>query len=190
MMRWIRSYRLAFERNGLWSSVAAVAVAAVATLVLVATATEGLTLVRSLAIVAVAAHVASIVFGAARLVGASMVPMVGAIAVESGMGSEPSWIRSLVLGCLWFVACELAWEAIDRRRGFHYAPAAVAQRVQEVATVVGATLAIGALAAAAVSLAPARSVPLQAAVLAMVVVVLIRFARRFVESSTAASRRS
>ena len=74
-------------------------------------------------------------------------------------------MRSITVGCWWYVTMEVSWEAIERRHGARNTAEATAHRVQEVATVVGVALLIGVGASALASIAPARSVALQAVVL-------------------------
>jgi hypothetical protein len=159
--------------------VAAAAAAAVA-LGVSATAVEGQVVVDQLLGLAMIIYVGSLLVGSARWIGASSIPLLGASAIEAGFGDEPTWMRSLVIGCLWFVAVEAGWEAIDRRGGATYTMAATARRLQEVATVVGVSSVIGAAATLAAALAPTRSIPLQGLVVGGLLVAFLFMVRALI----------
>ena len=70
-----------------------------------------------LAITGVVLFAIALVVGSPRFVGLATVPVLGGALIASALGAEPAWLRSIVLGCVWYVAVELAWEAIERRDG-------------------------------------------------------------------------
>lgn len=151
-------------RPGFTFSGIAAALAAAVALGVSATAVEGRVVVNQLLVLALIGYVIPLFLGSARWLGLSSVPLLGAAVIEAGFGDEPTWMRSLVIGCLWFMAVEAGWEAIDRRSGARYTTAATARRLQEVFTVVGISVFIGAAATLGAALAPARSILLQALV--------------------------
>jgi len=136
---------------------------AVATaLALRVTATEALVAVTPLVVTGVALFTGLLFVGSARWVGVASAPMIGAIVLEAGFADEPSWIRSIVAGCVWYLALECAWEAIERRDGARSTGAAERQRLRELLAVVALSLGVGLVSAAATVVAPLRSVLLQA----------------------------
>ncbi len=151
--------------GGIWVTVLAAALGIGAASAVIITASEAHTVVVPLMTLAVILHVGFLTLGSARWVAIASLPMVGAIVLESGFAEDPSWIRSITLGCWWFVTMEVSWEAIERRYGARHTRAATARRVQEVATVVGVALLIGLVATVLISIAPSRSVAVQAVVL-------------------------
>lgn len=149
----------------MWVTVLAAAMGMGAVAAMVATASEAMTAVVPLMAVAMLLHLTFLILGSARWVASASLPMVGGIVLESGFAEESSWMRPIALGCWWYVTMEVSWEAIERRHGARTTAEATAHRVQEVATVVGVALLIGVGASALASIAPARSVALQAVVL-------------------------
>ena len=170
------------RRDGVWITLLAAVLGISAAVVMMVTASEARTAVAPLMTIAVALHITFLLLGSARWVASASLPMVGAIVLESGFADDPSWIRSIALGCWWYVTMEVSWDAIERRHGARHTAAATARRVQEVATVVGVALAIGAGALALQSLAPARSVALQAVVLGGLLTALIAMIRQVTAS--------
>lgn len=106
----------------------------------------------------------TLAIGSSWWLGASSIPLLGAALIDAGFGQDPVWLRSIVIGCGWFAVVELGWEAIERRAGGQYRPAASVRRVQEVTTVIVVAAGLGVTAVTVAALAPARSVMLQAAV--------------------------
>ena len=152
-------------RPGRYYTLAAACLIVATGIALERTATAALPAVRPTVLTGVVLGLGFLLIGSASWVGVASLPMIGAIMFESGFGDEPSWVRAIVIGCLWFVALEMSWEAIERRSGSTYTRASGATRVREVATVVGVALVLGIFAAAATEFAPARSVLVQAIVL-------------------------
>lgn len=143
----------------------AAALASIVALGVSLTAVEGRVVVNQLLGLALLIYILPLFVGSARWLGASSIPLLGAATIEAGFGAEPTWLRSLAIGCAWFVAVEAGWEAIDRRSGAHYTNAATARRLQEVTTVVAISVFVGAAATLGAVLAPTRSIPLQALVI-------------------------
>ncbi len=110
-----------------------------------------------LAVVGVATLSIALVLGSARLVGVATVPVLGGALVASAVAGEPTWVRATVLGCLWYIAAELAWDAIERRDGAQRSHGFAARRVHEVATVVALSLATAMAGFLVSSLAPVRT---------------------------------
>ena len=165
------------KQPGLFPTIAAVAMAVATAIAIIATASEAKTAVVPMVVVGLILLVVFLAVGSARWIGSSSLPMVGTIVLEAGFGNDPSWIRSIVIGCLWFATLEMSWDSIERRRGAKHTRAANARRLQEVVTVISLALVIGLVASAVTSFAPDRSVLLQALVLGGLLaafVVLIR----------------
>jgi len=150
--------------DAIGSSIAAVALSVATMLAITSTASASNQFVDQLMVLAVVVHAACIAFGTSRWIGLASVPVVLAIVTESGFSDDPSWIRATAVGCLWFVTMEMSWEAIDRRRKGTRTTGAMARRVQDIAAVLGITLAIGLVASATATFAPERTVLIQALV--------------------------
>jgi len=116
----------------------------------------------------------ALALGSARLVGVATLPVLGGALIASATANEPAWVQSIVLGCLWYVAAEFAWDAIERRDGAMRSGSFNTRRINEVATVVTLAL-ITATAGFLLSfLAPVRTVlavgPVMAGLLAGLIV--------------------
>lgn len=165
-----------------WVATAAAVLLAVSTAVAIsATATVATSAVTQLVAAGVILLVVFLLVGSSRWVGVASGPMLGAIVLEAGFADGPSWTRSILIGCLWFVTMEVSWEAIERRSRARHTRVATERRVQEVVTVVAVALVLGLVAVAATPVAPVRSVLLQAVVLGGLLtafVALVRTAAR------------
>lgn len=164
-------------RKGALVTCAALALALLATIVIITTASAQPDAVLPLALTTMASFAVLLLLGSRAFIGWTTLGVLGAVAIESGAGTEPAWTRALIIGCLWFVAVEAGWEAIDRRDGAEHTTSAQLSRVQDVAVVVGVALGVGLVAIAATAFAPVRSVALQALVLFTLVAALLMFAR-------------
>ena len=111
-----------------------------------------------MAITGVVLFAIALVVGSPRFVGLATVPVLGGALIASALGAEPAWLRSIVLGCVWYVAVELAWEAIERRDGAQRSIAFDNRRSNEIATVVLLSLAATTAGVAFSFLAPARTI--------------------------------
>ena len=143
-------------RDGLPQAAAAVAVAAAAA-ILIAVAAGGFGFAGRLAVAAVVLLVVALVLGSARGVGLTTLPMLGAAVAAFSTAAQPLWIRSILIGTLWYIASELAWDAIERRSGAVRSPELDYRRSFEVSTVVGVALTITASGFLASRLAPTRT---------------------------------
>lgn len=110
-----------------------------------------------LAIVGVALLAVALVVGSGRLVGLTTLPMLGAALVASQAAENPAWVRSIMVGILWYVTAELAWDAIERRDGVRRTKAFRDRRIDETTTVVLVTLGAAGLGLLASSQAPVRT---------------------------------
>lgn len=169
-------------RAGWVQTVAALVLAAV-TATLIAVSTSSLSGVAGrLAIASVVVFAVATLLGSARVVGLTTVPVLGAALMASATTEEPAWVRSMVLGCIWYVAVELAWDSIERRDGGHRSSALDHRRAFEVATVVVISLAVTSAGFAASTLAPQRTLFAQAAMV-LVVLAALGFAIRHVDAT-------
>lgn len=153
-------------RPGLAWSLAAALSASICLVALVVTASVARDLVTVLAAIGLILFLLSLAFGSSVAVGATSVLMLAAALIEAGASDEPVWIRSLLIACLWYVTCELGWEAIDRGDGSVRTRAAGARRLSEVGIVVIVSLTVGVVAMAFASFAPLRTLPIQVVVVA------------------------
>lgn len=173
-------------RPGWLLTAMAVVAAAVTAAFLRVTATAAEVAVTPLVLLGAVLLGGMLLVGSARWIGVSSVPMVGAMALESGFGQDPSWVRSLAAGCLWYLTLELGWEAIDRRDGARHTPAAQRQRLQEVVAVLGLSICAGGVAILAAAGAPTRSVAVQAITIGAVFAVIVVLLRRLTGLGTPA----
>ena len=96
--------------------------------------------------------------GSARLVGIATLPIFAAALIASAGADDPVWVRSIVLGVLWYLAAELAWEGIERRDGATRSSAFNDRRIDEATTVLVLTLAVTTAAFLTSFLTPVRTV--------------------------------
>lgn len=161
----------------LWSAAAATAAVTCVTISTV-TATVAAELVLLFGVLGLALFLVGLLIGLTAAIGFASVFVLSSALFEAMAVDEPVWVRSLVIGCLWFASIELGWEAIDRRNGYEATPAVGARRLQEVLTVIGVTLVVGVVAVAMQSFAPARTMSLQVLVVAGFVAAFVTVARR------------
>lgn len=139
-------------------------------------------IVLRLAIVAAVLTVGALVIGSEVLLALATAPVLGAAVAAVDASAGPTWGRSLLIGCLWFVAVELGWYAIQRR-GRDMVPVEVTvQRIREVATVVTVTLAVGVVAVGAATFSPPRSLLVRALLAATLVGGLAAVLRQLTDS--------
>ena len=104
-----------------------------------------------------------------RLVALASVPVFSAAVVHLQFSDDPAALWALGVGCGWYVATELAWEAITRRIECRFETGTVRRRAQEVVAVVAISCLIATVSLAASNLAPDRTVLLEALVIVMVI---------------------
>lgn len=129
-------------------------------------------------LIALAVLVAAVVVGSPRLAGLASLPMLLGALVGPDQSNGPPWGRSLIVGCLWYVALELVWASIEQRRDVERTEAVDRQRRREVAQVVMVAILVGTGGAVLASVAPTRTLALRAAVIAAVVAAMIGAAQR------------
>ena len=155
---------------------------AVATVI--ATSSSTVTAVSGrLAIVGLALFAIAVGLGSARLVGLATLPVLGAALVVSAAAAEPAWVRSIVLGIVWYMAVELAWEAVERRDGVRRSSAFNDRRVEEVTTVVILAFVVTTTGFLLSFLAPVRNVLIVGSVIICLIAGLRLATRRLQASS-------
>ena len=172
-------------------ALASLVVHAAATATLLATTADAslVDVVRVAVVGGVGLHVAALLLGADPLVGGG----VGALVVAATLGvlgESPDLGAPVVvlIGCGWFVAAELAWEAIARRDGFERARSATLRRLQEVGTVSALAVAVGLVAIVGSGAPPTRTLPLQALVVLLFAAAAIALTTRLRRVQDAQSR--
>ena len=138
-----------------------------------------------MAIVGVVLFALALAIGSSRVIGATSFPVLGSAFIVSAT-SETMWVQSIVVGCLWYIAVELAWESVDRRTWARRSTSLGLRRVNEVATVVVVSLAVTVTAFAGSSLDAARTLPRQAFIVIALLVALGFAIRRIVATAPAA----
>ncbi len=156
-------------RPGWPAAAAGASIATGAALWLISTSEALLWLTSRMTLGGLALYGVGLVFGSERLVAVAAVPVLfsAVLSVEVDTGIDLG--RALIIGCLWYVSTELAWESIGWRSDTVHAPAIATQRTQEVATVVIVTIAIGLAAVGLASVAPSRTLLLRALAVGAVV---------------------
>lgn len=145
-------------RNGWRQGLAAILVAsAIAAIVITASWGQSQTPGR-LAIAGVVLFMVTLGLGSSRLVMVTSVPILGS-AIATVVGDpDPAWVRGLVIGVLWYVAAELAWDSIERRDAVRRTGAVNDRRINEISTVVGLTLLLTVAAIVLSGRAPLRTI--------------------------------
>jgi len=111
-----------------------------------------------LAFFGVALFAIAVALGSARLVGIATLPVLGAALVASVAAAEPAWVGSIVVGIVWYMAVELAWDAIERRDSVERSSAFNDRRIDEVTTIVTLALVVTTAGFLLSFLAPVRTV--------------------------------
>lgn len=168
-------------RQGLAQAAAAIAVAGV-TAILIAVAAGGFDFAGRLAASAVMFFVVALVLGSGRGVGLATLPMLVAAVAALSAATQPLWTRSILIGILWYVASELAWDAIERRSGASRSPELNYRRSFEVSTVVAVALTITTSGFLASRLAPTRTL-LSVGVVVFGLFIAIGMATRHVDAA-------
>jgi hypothetical protein len=106
-----------------------------------------------------------VVAGSSRLVAMATAPVLGAALSVSAAADDPAWTRSILIGCLWYVAVELAWDAIERRSDIDRIGSPGRVRIHEVATVLSLSIAVTTVASLLANNAPERTLALQGALI-------------------------
>lgn len=144
-------------RDGLVQGAVAT-VAAGATAALIALSSAGrLGFAGRLAVAAAILFVVALLIGSARAIGLTTLPMLGAAIAAFSAATQQLWIQSIVIGILWYIASESAWDAIERRGGANRSPALNNRRAFEVSTVVTISLTITSVGFLASNIAPTRT---------------------------------
>lgn len=143
---------------GRWQTGVALGIAGVVAMVIAFSTSSEIEIAGRLAIIGVALFAVAVTLGSARLVGFATLPVLAAALVASVAAAEPAWVRSIVLGIAWYMAVELAWDAIERRDGVERSSAFNDRRIDEVTTVVILALVITTAGFLLSFLAPVRTV--------------------------------
>lgn len=135
-------------------------------------------LVIAAVVAAVAVFSVGLMIGSERLVGFASIPMlVGALeSVDVSAGTVSG--RSLIVGCLWFVAVESAWSSIACRDDVIRPPAVDRQRLYDVSVVVIVTVIVGLAALLLLPLAPTRTLLVRGVILGLVLALMAEAVRR------------
>ena len=148
--------RIVLREGRLQTAAALVVALAIVGVVAVPTWTESQTPGR-MAIFGFGLFALALSVGSARLVGVATLPIFAAALIASAGADDPAWVRSIVLGVLWYIAAELAWEGIERRDGARRSSAFNDRRIDEATTVLAVSLAVATAAFLTSFLAPVRT---------------------------------
>ena len=169
-------------RAGWVPATAALVLASVTTLTIIVTATDFEWLTSRLAVGGLIVFVIGTAAGSERVVGAATAPLLGSALLGATAADQVAWGRSMVIGCVWYVAVELAWASIERRDGSQRSAAVTVRRLQEVATVVVVALIVSLVGLAGSMLAPERTLVIQMAAIAAVLAALVVAVRHLVRT--------
>ena len=140
---------------------AIVLAAATASMIVVPTWTDEVIAAR-LAILGLTLIVVALALGSNRLIGLASIPMLGSAAIASAVADDPDWIRTIAVGCLWYVAVELAWDSVEQREDGARGRSLDRRRINELATVVTVALVIAIVGASASGFSRPRTLLVQA----------------------------
>ena len=136
-----------------------------------------------LAGIGLALFVVGVLAGSSSIVAFGTLPMLGAAMIEIGANPGDGWIRAAVVGSLWFVSLEMAWDAIERRDGHRRSKAVNFRRMQEVSTVVVGAFAVPLVVLALVTaFTPQRTLAVQALVVGGLAVAMISAIRHLAKT--------
>ena len=133
--------RVVLREGRLQTAAALVVALAIVGVVAVPSWTESQTAGR-MAIFGFGLFALALAVGSARIVGVATLPIFVAALIASAGADDPAWVRSIVLGVLWYLAAELAWEGIERRDGARRSSAFNDRRIDEATTVLVLSLAV------------------------------------------------
>jgi hypothetical protein len=111
-----------------------------------------------LAIGGVVCFVIALILGSGRLVALTSLLILPAGLMTFVGDDARAWVRGVAIGVLWYVAAELAWDAIERRDGVRRTAAYGNRRIDEASKVVLLSLVIAAAAVMLSGMAPPRTV--------------------------------
>ena len=104
-----------------------------------------------------------------RLIAVATVPLLAAAVIHVQFSDEAVALWALGVGCGWYLATELGWEAIARRVACRFEPDIARRRAQDVVTVLAISCLIATVSLAASNLAPRRTVLVEALLIVMVI---------------------
>ncbi|MCP5032266.1 MAG: hypothetical protein GY939_10710 [Actinomycetia bacterium] len=134
-------------------------------------------------IAAVLVLIAGVGIGSERLIALATAPVLAGAAIAFFPSDQLLWGRSLVAGCLWYVAVEAGLASIEYRDGVQRATAVARKRINEVVTVVALAAFVGGLGAVMAAVAPERTLLMRALGFAALVLVLVWALRQILGSS-------
>lgn len=169
--------------DGATQGLAAMAAGIVTASIIASSASSGDPLTGRLAILGVVLFAVALALGSARIVGVTSLPVLGSALASSATADNPAWVQSIIVGCLWYVAVELAWDSIERRDGARRAIALDLRRINEVASVVFIALAVTATAYAASSFDLSRTLVRQVVLVVALIAALVLAIRHVVATS-------
>lgn len=176
-------------RPGGMQALAALIMAAVVAAVIALSAPADTPVAGRLAIVGVGVVAVALGIGSARMVGFATLPVLAGALLASAAVDGIAWVQSIVLGCLWYIAVELAWDSIERRDGAQRSPALNQRRVHEVVTVVTVSLAVTIPGFVASDLAPQRTLLVQAPLVVGLLTAMVLAIRQLTTARGAATLR-
>lgn len=170
--------------GGSTQGIGALVAAGVTTTMIAASNWTGDNVAGRFALAGFALFVIALAFGSARFVGMASLPVLGSALFASTTADSPAWVRSIVVGCLWYVAVELAWDSIERRKGVRRSRALELRRINEVSSIAVISLGVTVTAYAGSSLDAPRTLIGQAVIVVSLLAALI-FTIRHVETTGA-----
>ena len=164
------------RREGRGQAIAALAVAAAFAGLVVGS--SDIRVAAGLVIAGYVVLLTALSWGSARLVGMATLPMLGGALAASTAGAQPAWALASILGILWYLAAELAWDSIERRDGGRRSTALIGRRIDETATVVVMAFGIAAAGLAASAWTPVRTMAVVVTAVGAVLTLMVWGTRR------------
>ena len=165
----------------------AITLATATVVFIVGTTTRFPTSAAQLAGAGLAVMAFSVVLGWSAGIGLASLPLLSGAVIEHATVSTQDWFRATVIGCLWYCTAELAWDSIERRDGHQRTRAVNIRRLQEVASVVGATVVLALVSLILIGQAPDRTLWIQVLTLGMAVAALIAAGRHLTATGSDAT---
>ncbi len=152
--------RIVWHNAKLETAIALVLAAVVARIIVVAAQSE-IILSGRLAVFGVVVFSIGFAAGSPTAIALSTAPVLGAALSVSAAADDPAWTRSILIGCLWYLAVEVGWDAIGRRKELRRVGQPGRRRIHEVATVLTLSVGMSTMAALLADTAPERTLILQ-----------------------------
>ncbi len=125
--------------------------------------------------------------GSRSMIGIAPLPALAGAVIGFDRPVGHAWWQTLLVGLLWYLACELSWTSVESRNGTRRSPGVHRQRASEIAAVVALTVVVAGVGIVASTAAPVRTTVVKAIAVSVVLAALVVVGRRL--ASVAGERR-